>query len=124
MAKAAAKSTNPKSNEAVGERLRALRVSVTDNQSEFCRRVGIASNTWNQYEKAVSRPDLDRATQIVQTFGVTLDWIYLGDPSGLPHQLAVRIAAARPDVDEGGVGRGPIPGEGEPHERIGERGQG
>ena len=115
MPKASAKAMNPKGLEAIGNRLRALRAAVAPSQAEFCRRLGVATNTWNQYEKGASRPDLDHATKIVQAFGVTLDWIYLGDISGLPHGLALRIAE-QPPVK---AGRGPTPTEGEHSERRG-----
>ena len=76
---------------AIGARLVALRESTGLRQVDFCKRAGIAQNTWNQYERGESRPQLDFAIRLVDTFGVTLDWIYLGDSSGLPHTLALAI---------------------------------
>jgi DNA-binding XRE family transcriptional regulator len=73
-----------RSLEAIAARLRATREAFALGQNEFARRAGIASNTYNQYEQAKNLPRLDLANQICDTFGVTLDWIYRGDPSGLP----------------------------------------
>jgi hypothetical protein len=40
--------------------------------------------------RIISRP----CVGMVERFGLTLDWIYLGDISGLPHSLAIRIEEA------------------------------
>ena len=115
MPKASAKAMSQQGLEAIAARLRALRAAVAPSQAEFCRRLGVATNTWNQYEKGNSRPDLDHATKIARTFGVTLDWIYLGDASGLPHALALRLAEQATVRS----GAGPGPAEGENGERFG-----
>lgn len=77
--------------EGIGNRIKAIRLALDMNQTEFARRAGIALNTYNQYESGKSRPQLDIAIKICTTYGVTLDWIYLGDPSGLPHRTASQI---------------------------------
>lgn len=43
----------------------------------------------------MNRPQLDAALAIVDMYGVTLDWIYLGDPSGLRYELGEAIRALR-----------------------------
>lgn len=57
------------------------------NQTAFAIRVGITQPALNNYVKALRRPDLDVAIMIAARTGVTLDWIYLGDRSGLPSRL-------------------------------------
>lgn len=85
-----------RSIEEIGKRLKALRMAVSgDNQADFCRRLGIATNTWNQYEKGKGRPQLDVAVMLCDSLGVTLDWIYLADPSGLPHRLVIEVEKSR-----------------------------
>jgi transcriptional regulator with XRE-family HTH domain len=79
--------SNPRSLDAIAGRLRATREAFGLGQNEFARRAGIASNTYNQYEQAKNLPRLDFANQICDTYGVTLDWIYRGDPSGLPMHM-------------------------------------
>ncbi|BBK37720.1 hypothetical protein STAQ_27980 [Allostella sp. ATCC 35155] len=89
-----ATSETPTSNRSashIAGRLRALRLSLGLSQAELCRRAGLAPNTWNQWEKASSQPDLQYGIRLVDAFRVTLDWIYLGDASGLPHALAVYL---------------------------------
>lgn len=61
------------------------------SQREVCRRSGVAPSTYNQWEKAVNRPDLDEAIKLRDALDLTLDWIYLGDPGRLPHALVVAI---------------------------------
>jgi transcriptional regulator with XRE-family HTH domain len=69
---------------AIGERLELLREAYELSQTEFARRAGIAQNTYNQYAKGKNLPRLDFAERICDEYGVTLDWIYRGDQSGLP----------------------------------------
>jgi transcriptional regulator with XRE-family HTH domain len=77
--------------EAIGHRLRLTRLALGLDQTQLCERAGIARNTWNQWEKGKGRPQLDEAMKLVDTFNITLDWIYLGDITGLPHGLALRL---------------------------------
>jgi transcriptional regulator with XRE-family HTH domain len=79
---------NPRSLDAIAARLRATREAFGLGQNEFARRAGIASNTYNQYEQAKNLPRLDFVNKICDTYGVTLDWIYRGDTSGLPVRIA------------------------------------
>lgn len=82
---------NLKSVAAVAARLKASRLALGLNQTEFCKGAGIATNTYNQVETGRGRPSLETAMAICDAFGLTLDWIYRGDPSGLPYKIA-RIA--------------------------------
>ncbi|WP_420798718.1 helix-turn-helix domain-containing protein [Nitratireductor pacificus] len=61
--------------------------SLRDNQSQFAQRIGVSQPALNNYLKGLRRPDLDVAINIQARTGVTLDWIYLGDRSGLPARL-------------------------------------
>lgn len=82
---------NPRSLEAIAERLEATRKALGLNQAQFCRRSGIATNTYNQWKKAKGRPSLDEVVKLVDTLGVTLDWVYLGSAGALPRDLAEKI---------------------------------
>ena len=74
--------------DAIAHRLMMTRLAYKLNQKQFCERAGIKTNTYNQYEKAKQRISLDFAIQLCEAYGLTLDWIYRGDPSGLKLQLA------------------------------------
>ncbi len=79
---------------AIASRLILTRKALGLNQLQFGKRAGIPDNTYNQYEKARGRPSLDFAFRLCDTYGLTLDWIYFGDPSKLPYDLAMAIAEA------------------------------
>lgn len=84
-------------NAKIGKRLERLRVALGwPNQAEFCRKLGIAANRWNQYENGSRRITLDVVNKLRLKFGVTADYIYFGDESGLP----TRITAAFQDAAE------------------------
>lgn len=67
----------------MGALIRALDMK----QVEFANLIGISQPALNNYLKALRRPDVDVAIAIQMKTGVTLDWIYLGDRSGLPARL-------------------------------------
>lgn len=77
--------------ETIAARLRATRHALDLTQRELCRRAGIETNTYNQWEKAKGRPEIDKAFKLCDAFGLTLDWIYSGVLAGLPHDLAVKL---------------------------------
>jgi transcriptional regulator with XRE-family HTH domain len=83
----------------IAHRLRATREAVGMSQIELCRRADIKPNAYNQWEKGHGRPSLEHAFRLVHTLSITLDWIYLGDLSGVPHGLASRIVARMPPAD-------------------------
>ena len=80
-----------RSIESIAKRLRATREALGMKQAEFAERADIPNNTYNQYEQAKGRPSLDFAFKLRDTYGLTLDWIYDGDPSGLPHRIAKNL---------------------------------
>lgn len=73
---------------AIGDRLETLRQALDLSQTEFASRAGIAQNTYNQYAKGKNLIRLDFAERICDEYGVTLDWIYRGDTSSLPLNIA------------------------------------
>lgn len=77
----------------VSERLRQLRAALGISQAQLCRRSGIEPNAWNNYEKGRNRISIDHALKVKRTFGVTTDWIYQGDLSGVRSDVAEKIAA-------------------------------
>ena len=65
------------------------------NQASFATLVGISQPALNNYLKWLRRPEIDVAINIHAKTGATLDWIYLGDRSGLPSRLLESL----PDLD-------------------------
>ena len=81
--------------DAIAHRLRVTREALGLTQTELCRRTGIATNTYNQWEMGRGRPDLDQAMKLCNAFRYTLDWIYRGDSAGLPGNLALKLIDPR-----------------------------
>lgn len=81
----------------IARRLAALVEALGHNQTSFANLIGISQPALNNYLKAIRRPDIDVAISIQIKTGATLDWIYLGDRSGLPGRLLERL----PDLSAG-----------------------
>lgn len=77
--------------EAIAERLAASQKALGLKAAEVCRLTGIKPNTYSQWLNAKGRPRLDEAMLLCDHLGYTLDWIYFGDPSGLPYGLASEL---------------------------------
>ena len=79
--------------EDVGRRLRLLRMVVDMDQIPFAKSVGIKQSRWSSYERGARMLTLAAARALRETYGVSLDWIYLGDPSGWPYRMHEKLAA-------------------------------
>ena len=86
--------TSDKTLQAIAHRLEQTRSALGLTQSEFADKAGIARNTYNQWEKGKGRPQLDGAIALCSTYNLTLDWIYFGQMSGLPYQVAQKLVSA------------------------------
>lgn len=76
-------------DESRAERLIRLRRYLGhDTQIEMARAVKTSGTTWNNYEKGFPLP-IGAAMKVRRAVpGLTLDWIYYGDPSKLSLELA------------------------------------
>lgn len=75
-------------------RLTATRRALELDQQEFGTRAGLSQPQYNQFEKGKRAITLQAAMKLCVHYDLTLDWIFRGDPSGLPHKLAVAIERA------------------------------
>lgn len=82
------------SNDEIAERLIWLRTALGMSQADICRRLDVAPNRWNQYESGERRITIEVVGRLRDAFGVTADWVYFGDESGLPRRIADRFADA------------------------------
>ena len=65
----------------------ALDITVRDITEE----TGISKSSWNNYVKGRSRPNVEDAIRFSVRYGVTLDWLYRGDLSGVSYKVATKI---------------------------------
>lgn len=83
----------------VGRRLRLTREALRLTQREFAGAAEIATNTYGQYETGARLISPKRAVELCDRWGLTLDWIYRGDPGDLPYKSAAAINALA-DLDK------------------------
>ena len=55
--------------------LKAARVNAGLTQKEAARRLNISKGTLSSYEKYITKPDIERAQQIAELYGLTVDGI-------------------------------------------------
>jgi DNA-binding XRE family transcriptional regulator len=77
-----------------GRRLLRTREALELSQAEFCRQIGVERNLYNPFEKGRRRITIDVAMKISNRYGITLDWIYAGDPHALPSDLYHKLVAS------------------------------
>ncbi len=82
---------NATSVETVAARLEATRKALGLSALEFSRAAGISIAAYSNWENARQRPGLTQAIRLASVHGLTLDWIYLGDASGLPLRLTAKL---------------------------------
>ena len=90
------RSQSPTDYSAIARRLRLTRMAAGyddyGGQARFARRLNLGTGRWNNYETGGDKPiPFKVALLVVQVTGATLDWIYLGDRSGLPQRLVTAI---------------------------------
>lgn len=86
---------HPRHIESIAARLLELRTATNLSQREFCARAGIGTTTYNNWERGLGRPELDKAMQLCDAYQITLDWLYRGNPAGLPYHVAEILRAER-----------------------------
>lgn len=77
----------------IAARLRAARMAINpDNQAEFAREAKLAQNRYNQYETGERPLTLDAALKLHRRYGLSLDYLFRGDTSLIPHGIAERLS--------------------------------
>lgn len=77
-----------RSPKAVGFRLWKLRKVRRLNQTDFAARIKLLQTTYSSYEGGARMLSLACASSICDAYGVTLDYLFHGDDSGLALPLA------------------------------------
>lgn len=77
-------------------RLRQTRMALgIDDQQEFGEAAGLEQSLYNRFETGKRLLTLQAAMKLCARYSITLDWLYRGDPSGLPYKLWNDIRALR-----------------------------
>lgn len=77
----------------VGQRLSAARRALGLSARAVCEAINIRPNTYSQWENGKALIDPMAATRLKERYGISLDYLYAGDLSGLPLSLGVKIQA-------------------------------
>jgi transcriptional regulator with XRE-family HTH domain len=88
--------------ERTAARLRATRCALGLTQRRMAELCNVTEARWSNWERGDHFPDILVMMQLSNLFGVTLDWLYRGALSGMPHRLAAELQRRRPDLVLGG----------------------
>lgn len=83
----------------VGRRLALLRDIFDMSQTAFGKIAGLSQSRYSQYETGERLLPALVAIDLSNKFGASLDWLYLGEPAGLPHDLWRRIQERADELD-------------------------
>lgn len=89
----------------VGRRLRLTREALgysKRQQNDFAAESGLSQSHYNKFDTGERQLTLPVALKLCHRWGLTLDWLYRGDPSGLPYALHNKIKALRSEQRSGG----------------------
>lgn len=70
--------------QAAGKRLKALRIAKGfDTMRAFANDLGVEEDRYDTWEKGKALIPPQYIEALRQRYGITSDWLYFGDPSGL-----------------------------------------
>lgn len=78
----------------IGDRLRTVRAALDLSQVDICRILEVDTSRWNHWESGKNKPDVTIMSELARRYGVTLDYIYLGDMRLLPYEIAGKLHKA------------------------------
>jgi len=88
---------DPISPDAIGKRLRAVRMAIGTTQEQFAAGIGATQGGFGQYEAGMRRPSVIIASALCTVYGLTLDFIYRGDRRGLSPAMLKSLAELLPE---------------------------
>lgn len=83
---------NQKWQQEVGGRLGQVIVALGKKPADIARLFGKSQQLISNYIRGERPLDIELAMKLYARFGITLDYLYIGDVKGLPYELAQRIA--------------------------------
>lgn len=76
---------------AIGERLRLIREAFGLSKSEISDMLEIERSHWSRFEGGQRAIPYDKASRLVDRFGVSLDFIILGRISGMEYDTVEKL---------------------------------
>ncbi len=73
-------------------RMRLTRKALGLTQVSFAEGAGLKGNAIANYETGEKRPSVDSVAALRKKYRLSADWIFFGDPSTLPYELADKIS--------------------------------
>lgn len=80
----------------VGHRLRRLIDALGIPYKQAADEMGITKNHLGNWMRGDAYPRPYELYRFCRIRGVNMDWIFLGDPSGLPHRVVTRLLELEP----------------------------
>lgn len=77
----------------IARRLTLSRLALGMSQGDFAAQAGLSQSNYSQYERLWRSLSIRSAMKLCTAYGLTLDWLYRGDPSGLSIRLNAAINA-------------------------------
>ena len=74
-----------------GQRLRTARAALELSPQEVARILDIPAESLESWESGCAIPEVEAMTAFADRFGISLDWIFRGDPASLPYRIAERV---------------------------------
>ena len=78
----------------IANRLKAARMALDLSQKDLYEALGVKAAAWSHWESGKRMPDPVVMFEFYKLHGITLEWIYGGDPKGLPFGVAQIILKA------------------------------
>lgn len=83
----------------VGARLSRAIAALGHKPAHIARTFKISQQRLSNYVNGIRPLDIEIAMMLSARFGITLDWLYMGDIRGLPFELAQKIALSRGETE-------------------------
>lgn len=77
---------------AVGVRLEVSRKALGVDHVDMAKAAKVSAQAWSNYVRGERPLDIEAASELCKKYKLTLDWIYRGDPDGLPYALGAKVA--------------------------------
>jgi DNA-binding XRE family transcriptional regulator len=75
----------------VGRRLAATRNAMGLTQQALADQLAVSRAALANWEQGTRLPDPSAMARLARRHRITMDWIYIGDPSGLPARYATAL---------------------------------